>query len=381
MKRILYIAMADIHSQSGGGYANRAFYESLLHHKPDKVDLVQFEEDGTEDDKNSFGVPPKGLMDKLFELSKGTIHRFSPWLLQFIKSRGHNYGCCIINSGILGDLILEIKKYIPVVVMIHHNDEAVFQKDNNRPTTFWGLTSYFVDRNQRKAYQIADLNLFLTEFDKQLFEKKYGKLDVNKNEVVGVYETQNQSRPLVKRALPYNVFVITGALHNVQTIKGIKDFFGHYMSYLEHIYSEGYHLIIAGRRPGKYIQSLQSNDVTIVANPADMNEIVCKAGIFVCPIQVGSGLKLRIMDGLRMGMPILTHEVSARGYEYFSNEKWFQVYSDQNSFIAGLKQIKEVLESEKDLQQIIFDKYCEYFSFEAGDKRFIKAVNKVYGMV
>lgn len=378
MKRILYVAMADIHSCSGGGYANRAFYESLISHYPDRVDLVQFEEDVKEEDQNSYGVPPKSLKVKLLDLSKGTIHRFTPWLLQFIKIHGHNYGCCIINSGILGDIIPEIKRFIPVVVMIHHNDEAVFQKDNNRPTTFWGLTSYFVNKNQKEAYQVADLNLFLTKYDQQLFENKYGKLDSNRNVVVGVYETQNQNRPLVKRDLPHNIFVITGALHNVQTIKGIKDLFGHYLTQIEQVFGEDYHLIIAGRKPGKYIQSQQSNNVSIKADPVNMDEIVSKAGIFICPIHVGSGLKLRIMDGLKMGMPILTHEVSARGYEFFSNEKWFQVYSDTKSFASGLKQIKKILECEENLQQIIYDKYLEYFSFEAGDKRFINVLKKVY---
>lgn len=378
MRKILYIAMADIHGHSGGSYANRAFYESLILHYTDKVDLIQFEEDVQEGDHNSYGVPQKSIKEKLIDLSKGTIHRFTPWLLQFVRANGQNYGCCIINSGILGDLIPEIKRFIPVVVMIHHNDEAVFQKDNNRPTTFWGLTSYFVNRNQKRAYRAADLNLFLTDYDKQLFEKKYGKLDSRKNEVVGVYQTQNHSNLLIKRALPHNVFVITGALHNVQTIKGIKDLFKHYLAQIEQIYGEDYHLIIAGRNPGKYIQNLQSNNVCIKANPVDMDDIVREAGIFICPIQVGSGLKLRIMDGLKMGMPILTHEVSARGYEFFHNEKWFQVYSDKTSFVSGLKKIKTVLETEKDLQQIIYDKYQEYFSFEAGDKRFINALNRVF---
>lgn len=378
MRKILYIAMADIHGHSGGSYANRAFYDSLILHYIDKVDLIQFEEDVQEGDQNSYGVPLKSFKEKLIDLSKGTIHRFTPWLLQFVRAHGQNYGWCIINSGILGDIIPEIKRFIPVVVMIHHNDEAVFQKDNNRPTTFWGLTSYFVNRNQKRAYQVADLNLFLTDYDKQLFENKYGKLDSNKNEVVGVYQTQNHSNPLIKRVLPHNIFVITGALHNVQTIKGIKDLFKHYIAQIEQIYGEDYHLIIAGRKPGKYIQNLQSNNVSIKANPVDIDEIVGKAGIFICPIQVGSGLKLRIMDGLKMGMPILTHEVSARGYEFFHNEKWFQVYSDKTSFVSGLKKIKTVLETEKDLQQIIYDKYQEYFSFEAGDKRFINALNRVF---
>ena len=379
MDRILYIAMADIHRQSGGGYANRAFYESLRLHYPDKVDLVQFQEYVEEDDKNSYGVPPKSGKEKIFDLSRGIIHRFTPWLLEFVRNNGHKYGCCVINNGILGDIIPEIKEIIPTIVMIHHNDEATFQKDNNRPTTFWGLTSYFVNRNQKKSYEYADLNVFLTEYDKVFFENKYGGINSQKNVVVGIYETQEQYSPLENRDLPANVLAITGALHNIQTLKGVKDFYSHYLNVLQRYYDNNYKLIIAGRNPGKCIKSLQSNNINVVANPVDMKDVVNKAGIFVCPIHVGSGLKLRIMDGLKMGMPILTHAVSARGYEYFKNERWFQIYDDSESFWEGLKQINDAIKTESNLQRIIYEKYREYFSFEEGDKRFYNAIKKVYG--
>lgn len=376
MKRILYIAMANIHSHSGGGFANRAYYESLLMHYHDRVDLLEFAEDVMDEDKNYYGVPAKNSVRKMLDLSKGVIHRFTPWLLSFLENNRETYACCIINSGIIGDIIPEIKKSIPKVVVIHHNDEVAFQMDNNRPTTIFGFTPYFVNRNQRMAYLNADLNLFLTEYDKLFFETKYGRLK-NNNRVIGVYETINRKNNLLLKDLPKNHLVITGALHNVQSIKGIKDFCNNYLSSLANFYDGEYKLTIAGRNPGKYIWGLQSRCIDIIANPVDMDAIVNKAGIFLCPINVGSGLKLRIMDGLKLGMPILTHEVSSRGYEFFFEEKWFQVYNDKESFIRGLKSLNDIIANEKNVQQRIFDKYFEYFSFEKGDKRFFSAVEEV----
>lgn len=375
MERILYIAMANIHSKSGGGFANRAFYESLLLHYNDNVDLIEFAEDVQEEDKNFFGIPRINAIHKIGNLAKGIIHRYTPWLHSFLCDTTNKYSCCIINSGILGDLIQEIKKYIPYVVVIHHNDEVVFQMDNNRPTTLWGITPYFVDRNQMLAYLYADLNLFLTEYDKKSFEKKYGRRDNSK--VIGIYETINRKNNLLLKDLPNNHLVITGALHNIQTIKGVKDFCNNYLPCLTNYYNGEYKLTIAGRNPGKYICGLHSRCIDIIANPVDMDAVVNNAGIFLCPINVGSGLKLRIMDGLRLGMPILTHEVSSRGYEFFFKENWFQVYNDKDSFLRGLKALNDIIVTEKNIQQRICDKYLEYFSFEQGDKRFISAVEEV----
>ena len=42
--KILLITSADIYRKSGGGLANRAFYDSLVLHYPGLVDVLQYEE-------------------------------------------------------------------------------------------------------------------------------------------------------------------------------------------------------------------------------------------------------------------------------------------------------------------------------------------------
>ena len=80
------------------------------------------------------------------------------------------------------------------------------------------------------------------------------------------------------------------------------------------------------------------------------------------------------MDGLKLGMPILTHEVSARGYEQYRKFKWFQVYNDKQSFAAGLRKIVSLIELNGNLRNEIKTEYNNYFSFENGNRRFIKCI-------
>ena len=105
----------------------------------------------------------------------------------------------------------------------------------------------------------------------------------------------------------------------------------------------------------------------IIPNPIDIEKEVVNNDIFVCPTCIGGGLKLRVMDGLKVGLPILVHEVSARGYDYFFTHDWFQIYNDKESFIAALKQIKDIFKNID--SNIIIQEYNNYFSFEAGVKR------------
>jgi hypothetical protein len=62
------------------------------------------------------------------------------------------------------------------------------------------------------------------------------------------------------------------------------------------------------------------------------------------------------MDGLRYGMPVIVHEVSARGYEPFHNRSMF-VYGDPDSFSDALDRM---LDSDVD-RSLIREIYSLHF--------------------
>ena len=89
----------------------------------------------------------------------------------------------------------------------------------------------------------------------------------------------------------------------------------------------------------------------------------------LCPTALGSGLKLRIMDGLKTGMPVLTHYVSLRGYEPFLDRFVFS-YADAESFRTALRKMKSISWNREE----IIRAYKDVFSFEAGVERLRKIV-------
>lgn len=370
-KKILYIACADLQLKSGGGLANLAFYNSLIKHFGKRVDLIPFASFKPEGIGKEFYAKPKNILQKAWDFPKGIIHRFNPWIHDFLANHINEYGCCIINSGIYGDIIPEIKNYIPHIIVIHHNCEVDFQNDNNRPTTMFGLFPYWVRRNECNSYRLADLNLFLTTYDMNHFQDIYGLIDESKKAVVGMYLPESYEF-LEESDINTSKFAICGGLNNVQTVKGIKDF-SKLLPILEDIAGKRIELTIAGRNPGTYIKDFCSSRpyIRLIENPLDMSEVLLDSGIFICPVNVGSGLKLRVMDGLKLGMPIITHEVSARGYEAFFNEPWFKVYNDGMSFSKGLQELLGYCGNNSNIRKTIIQKFKSVFSFECGDTRFI----------
>ena len=78
------------------------------------------------------------------------------------------------------------------------------------------------------------------------------------------------------------------------------------------------------------------------------------------------------MDGLRMGLPILVHKVSARGYDVFFEKPYFKVYEDRESFKHGLQELLR-FSSKGFNRSDIQTEYLLHFSFKAGRER----VNKI----
>ena len=79
------------------------------------------------------------------------------------------------------------------------------------------------------------------------------------------------------------------------------------------------------------------------------------------------------MDGLRQGLPVLVHSVSARGYDWFFNKPYFKIYNDEQTFFKGLSSLLEYCKKDVNRNQIQKD-YYEIYSFEAGCERMKEVV-------
>lgn len=379
--RILYIATSSVWLKTGGGLANKAILEALELRYPDMIDVIHISDPSVPCPlpSNYYVLPAPTRLGKLLLILKGRIHRYNPWVLDFIDNSDTRYSTCIINGGILGDLVPGLHTRGIKVVMVHHNCEVEFQKDNRNPSALFGLCTFYVRRNEKLAYVKSDMNLFLTQSDMDTFAIRYGTQINGTSHLLGMFENRDRNLATVgDSTLPSDHLVICGSLNSVQTLTGMKDFAAKYLPIVHKVYEEKFSLLITGRSPADFICKLVAKDpnITLVPNPEDISDTIKGCGIFICPTNVGGGIKLRIMDGLRLGMPVLTHKVSARGYECFIGMPWFQVYETEKEFESGLKLIiDEIMKESGTLREDIVKAYYSSFSFISGAERLEQIFN------
>ena len=271
------------------------------------------------------------------------------------------------NSRISWKLVEVVHNFNCKAITIHHNYEIDFIKGNE---AFFRrhIDSYWLKNIERNILLKSDINLFITEYDKKQMQKNYC-IDITHHAVLGCFNyKENEKNIIHNKIVDKNnpVFIITGNLSSIQTEKSILNFLDEYYPYILNMLPN-HKLLIAGKKPSHHLKNKikQFINIELIDTPKDMSHILLKADYYISPTMFGSGLKLRLMDGLKFGLPVLAHRVSVRGYECFEEKGYIVNYNDRETFNSG---IIKLLNNQYDKNDI-YEKYMSVFSLKNGVDR------------
>lgn len=368
---ILYITRHNPFNKTGGGdIASHAYLKAFSIISKGEIDICMashiIDTDPDIMTRKIFRVPPRSIKDRCLSVITGETHRYTSFVKKILKN-DYDYDLCVFDhSSISGTLVEFVNQKNIKTITIHHNFEADYFMDNSTHLEK-ALFLKYVIRNEKNAYIHSDYNLFLSEYDKNKFKMQYG-VNNARNATIGVFnyfdeeliqnETTNMNQKLT--------FAITGTMSNRQTVDGVVD----YLKYYHKKLPQNSSLIIAGRNPSREIYQLASkyDNVKIISNPKNIQNILRNANIYICPIKLGSGVKLRVLDAIKAGLPTLCNIVSSRGYELFAGKGVF-IYQNEEEFTQQLNlllfNLKEHIFSAKTLRE----GYDNTFTFGSGLKR------------
>ena len=386
--KVLFITHHSLDDNSGGSFASRAYINAfseiadscMLLYPDDGISVAKFINKkcilkGIKYERSNVG--------KVIDYYRGRIHRYTEVLIPQI----HEFNPDIVvfdNSRTSAGMLKRIKKPGLKIITIHHNYEIEYYRGTKQFIAWRYPFMYYMKEAESTAVLFSDLNLTLTEQDKSLLQKNYDPLKTKKIEKLGSFESASfppskntNDKNKILTIKPDLCFAITGTLSSYQTEVSV-------MPFLENEYPEllkllpDSKLIIAGHHPSNKMKNACAKypSVRLIADPEDMEKIMIQADVYICPTCVGGGLKLRIMDGLKAGMPVLTHAVSARGYDEFCKANIMFVYDSKESFRESMNKL--LIELNKgDLNNVLIKNlYNSEFSFESGVKRLKEILNQ-----
>lgn len=359
-KRILYILKHDPWGIGGGSYVClmylTAFRKLFSEYEFDVCicqECINHQPESWVGKCNFIPVPPRGKISRLSSIFTGIMHRHQKKALHLIKTNEYDY-CIFDHNNIAGTLYAYLKSNTQSIV-IHHNYEPKYYKDNTTSWIYRFLFMHHVKSTERKAYLNCSYNIFLTKEDETFFRKIYGT-PLGRSATIGIFDINKYNFTLTAHAInPKNVIVITGSLNNVQNEDGIL----YFMKELYPLIANRCEIIIAGKNPTKAIQNATKGfkNIQLISNPKDINEIILRGNIFVCPTRLGGGIKVRISDGLRNGLPVIAQSVSSRGYNDYVSKGYFYPYETPTDFLNQFNK----LENNRLNKKISIEKIADFY--------------------
>ena len=367
MRNVLFVTYHYLHGSGGGTNATRG-YINAFSALSEKITLLCPVQEGLAPEKIDPKVTVIPVADnapkwkKFLHLLCGRLHRYMKVFGKVLSSESFDtvvFDTCYSSFR----LVKAARQAGARVITIHHNFQLQFVKDNYRfpllqPLRFW------TKRAERDALLLSDVNFVLTEDDKRQLQRYYDPGEQAVVKVFGVNEYAHAEVIPAPARVDMPVFIITGNLQMPQTEIPLMEWVERYYPILREEVPDA-DVIVAGRNPSDALtQKCLDAGMEIIPSPANMQTVLVLGRYYICPTDMGSGLKLRSMDGLKNGMPVLSHQAAARGYEPLIGKSVF-VYHDAPSFRVALKaMMASPLQREE-----ICAMYRDVFSLEAGIDR------------
>lgn len=377
---ILFITHHYLSSNGGGSFASRAYINSfaecadsmtLLYPQNDKEDLFDSINRKIVLIPVTYDIPK---ICKLFDLLRGRVHRYYDIVPRLLEAKSYDV-VVFDNSKCSYRLIDIVHSHNCKTIVINHNFEYEYVRDNAKGL-LRNIELYWTKQYERDAARKSDLNLTLTKQDLISLCNLYRKGNQDNFKYLGVFEYEYRTHVLRNdESKEVNTskkcFAITGNLGAVQTVESLVAWTRSYFPVIKEIYPEA-KIIVAGKKPGKKIIELcEKYGMELVPSPESMDSVLLNVDYYICPISLGGGMKLRLMDGLRLGIPVIAHTVSVRGYERFLEEQCLFEYKDKESFRKALLSVKNMSFCRRD----ILESYKKCFSFNAGVQKVSNILN------
>jgi polysaccharide biosynthesis protein PslH len=204
----------------------------------------------------------------------------------------------------------------PRLVVAHNVDTLIWQRyyENARgllKRAFLRQQWRKFDQFERAAFRRADRVVAVSEDDARLIREQFGQdaVDVVDNGIDREYFGQT---PTVKRAARSILFL--GALDWRPNLDAVDLLLGNIFPRVRALEPQAQLLIVGRNPPTGLVERVRGHGgVTLHANVADVRPFLAESGVMAVPLRIGGGSRLKILEALACGLPVVSTQVGAEG--------------------------------------------------------------------
>jgi len=284
-----------------------------------------------------------------YHVSRFVSNNFKNCLIELLKIE--KFDIIQLETLYLAPYIPILKKYsnAPIVMRAHNIEHEIWERvaENSRFLPLKIYLKYLT--NKLKRYEIDrlrdyDLLVAITKRDLELY-RKLGYKKAATVTPVGVEQKKYRPNYQSFKAEPSISFI--GSLDWIPNQEGLNWF-------LEQVWDRvnakhpNLKLHIAGRHAPKSLLELKKENVIIHGEVNDAKQFINQHSIMIVPLQSGSGIRVKILEGMALGKVVITTGVGLEGIDA-QNGKEIMVADSVEAFASC---ISTCLEHQNKLEQV-----------------------------
>jgi glycosyltransferase involved in cell wall biosynthesis len=225
---------------------------------------------------------------------------------------------------------------VPKVLFAHNVEAQVWERYHRiTPNPLWRWVSWreyqAMAKAERRYISKADHLLTVSELDRKFFSRYF---DPSRITVIPTGVDTDYFRPLPGDERP-NHLVFTGSLDWLPNDDGASYLLKNVLPRIRSEIPEAT-LCIAGRNPSSDLRALgRRYGVEVIGWVEDIRSCVREAAVYVVPLRVGGGTRLKIFEAMAMGKPIVSTTIGAEGLPVTDGENII-LQDDSSEFAAAV---------------------------------------------
>jgi glycosyltransferase involved in cell wall biosynthesis len=199
-----------------------------------------------------------------------------------------------------------------------------------------------IRRFRTNAINVFDLVLSVSERDKNFTKQWLPKdilIEVVPNGIDISFYKRKKFRP--NDNTQKNI-IFCGSMDVHMNIKAVKDFVKNILPRIQKNFPEAKFWVV-GRNPHKSVLKLANDSVLITGSVKDVRQYYNHSIVSVAPFRYGGGTKLKVLEALAIGLPIVSTSIGVQGLNVI-NEKHILIRDEWDTFADGV--IKLINDSE-----------------------------------
>jgi len=349
--RILFVAFEVPYPLDRGGRIKTYHYLRALAHG-NRVTLVaivrteQQAQDLTEQFafcQDVVGVPIKlSLRRKLWQLIRSLPGR-KPFVISLYNLPGVRRAICRLSSQKEYDVFyydhLHMAQYrserpSAVHILDEHNIETtllerVYRNMRFRPekVVAW-LEWQKMQHYEPRVCQESDHVIVTTEIDARVLRQ--WRVPAESVQVIPIGVDTHYFQPITNTSESCRNLTIMGTLGWPPNAEGTLWFYNHVFPSVRRAVPEAHLNIIGDRAPSRVVALAQDPDVSLLGHVDDVRSHMAETAALLVPLLTGSGMRVKILDGLAMGVPIVSTPVGHEGIAVVDGEHLLSARRPEN---------------------------------------------------